>query len=76
MQLKQLIRLHNVYDDMILGNIEMAHKELGKILNEQIDNNVSTHVVSKCYNLADMEDAWIADNDMGTFEFWIESRNN
>ena len=35
MNTETLKRLHNVYEDMILGNIEMAHKDLGEIINEQ-----------------------------------------
>ena len=35
MNIEIIKRLHNVYDDMILGNIELAHKELGKILNDK-----------------------------------------
>ena len=35
MNIETIKRLHNVYDDMIVGNIELAHKELGKILNDE-----------------------------------------
>mgnify|MGYP003625054049 CR=1 FL=1 len=35
MDIETIKRLHSVYDDMILGNMQLAHKELGKIINDQ-----------------------------------------
>jgi hypothetical protein len=28
-------KLHTIYEDMLLGNIEYAHEELGKIINNK-----------------------------------------
>jgi len=33
--IETLKRLHNVYDDLILGNVELSFNELGKILREE-----------------------------------------
>jgi hypothetical protein len=35
MDIETIKRLHTVHEDIILGNIEYAHSELGKILTEQ-----------------------------------------
>jgi hypothetical protein len=55
-------------------NLESTANRIIEALTEE--NNLIIPDISNCYNLSDMEDAWVADNDMGTFEFWIKSRNN
>ena len=35
MDVEIIKRLHTIYEDMSLGNIEYAHEELNKILTEQ-----------------------------------------
>lgn len=54
MNMEIIKRLHNVYDDMILGNIELAHKELGKILNDK--QLTLTNVVGRSEQLEALED--------------------
>ena len=34
MDKETLKKLHTIYEDMLLGNLEYAHKELGKIINK------------------------------------------
>ena len=55
MNIEIIKRLHNVYDDMILGNIELAHKELGKILN---DEQLTLTDVSGMFSAEQMEQAY------------------
>jgi hypothetical protein len=60
MDIETIKRLHTVHEDMILGNIEYAHKQLGKILTEQYlilkkQEDIctpfhSTDFTGKCFN--------------------------
>ena len=43
--LKTLKRIHNVYDNLTLGNKDLAYTELGKILTEK---QCIINVVSNC----------------------------
>jgi hypothetical protein len=48
MEVGILIRLHNVYDNMILGHIELAHKELGEVLTSAYFNKPNEPLQNEC----------------------------